>query len=98
MENHPGHPDRVLGVFSSPALATEAPRVQEVLGVGTWEEKAPGLSRSIKGSSQIGMAIDFLVFFWNTLRREFVKCSATLDATTMFLLAFFIDEDQECEA
>jgi hypothetical protein len=75
-------------VFSSPALAMEAPRVKEVIGLGTWEEKAPGLSRSIKGSSQIGMAIHFWGFFCNTPRREFVKCSATLDTSIIILLAF----------
>jgi hypothetical protein len=50
-ENHPGHPStklrdrpgRVLGVFSSLALAMEAPRVKQVIDLGTWEERSPGL-------------------------------------------------------
>jgi hypothetical protein len=42
-ENNPGIPRHVLGVFSSPAFAMEAPRVQEVIGLGTWEERTPGL-------------------------------------------------------
>jgi gamma-glutamylcyclotransferase (GGCT)/AIG2-like uncharacterized protein YtfP len=40
-ENNPGHPGPILGVFSSPALAMETPRVQEVIGSGTWEERTP---------------------------------------------------------
>jgi hypothetical protein len=47
-ENHPGLPGRLVGVFSSSALAMESPRIQEVRevlkskpGAGTWEEKNP---------------------------------------------------------
>jgi hypothetical protein len=39
-ENHPDRPGRILGIFSSPALAMEAPRVQEVIGSGNWEQRA----------------------------------------------------------
>ena len=42
-ENEPGHPGRILGVFPSPALAVEAPRVKEVICGGTWEERTSGL-------------------------------------------------------
>jgi hypothetical protein len=42
-ENNPGIPRHVLGVFSSLALAMEAPRVKELLGTGTWEERTPHL-------------------------------------------------------
>ena len=42
-ENNPDPPGRVLGVFSSPALAMEAPRVKEVIGPATWKERTPGL-------------------------------------------------------
>jgi hypothetical protein len=43
LENNPGVRNRVLGMFSSPALAMEAPRVKEMISSGTWEEKTPGL-------------------------------------------------------
>jgi hypothetical protein len=43
LENNPGVRNRVLGVFSSPALAMEAPRVKEMISSGTWEERTPGL-------------------------------------------------------
>jgi hypothetical protein len=49
-ENNPGRPGRLVGVFASPALAMEAPRVQEVRdilkskpGLGAWEERTSGL-------------------------------------------------------
>jgi hypothetical protein len=32
-ENHPGLPGRLVGVFSSPALAMESPRVKEMRDV-----------------------------------------------------------------
>lgn len=35
-------PGRVLGVFSSLQIAMEVPRVQEVIGDGTWQELNPG--------------------------------------------------------
>jgi hypothetical protein len=43
LENNPGVRNRVLGMFSSPALAMEAPRVKEMISSGTWEERTPGL-------------------------------------------------------
>jgi hypothetical protein len=36
-ENYPGRRNRGLGVFSSPVLAMQAPRVQEMNGLGTWQ-------------------------------------------------------------
>jgi hypothetical protein len=42
LENNPGVCNRVLRMFSSAALAMEAPRVKEMIGAATWEEKAPG--------------------------------------------------------
>jgi gamma-glutamylcyclotransferase (GGCT)/AIG2-like uncharacterized protein YtfP len=43
LENNPGVSNRVLGMFSSLALAMEAPRVKEMISSGTWEERVPGL-------------------------------------------------------
>jgi hypothetical protein len=42
-ENEPGLSARLVGVFSSPALVMEAPRVQQMNGLGTWQERTPGL-------------------------------------------------------
>jgi hypothetical protein len=42
-ENEPGHPGRLLGVFSSLDLAMKAPGIPQVIGVGIWEEKTSGL-------------------------------------------------------
>jgi hypothetical protein len=43
LENNPGVRNRVLGMFSSPALAMKAPGISQVIGVGTWEEKTSGV-------------------------------------------------------
>jgi hypothetical protein len=40
-ENNPGHPGRLVGVFSSLALAMQSGRIQEVIGAGTWQERTP---------------------------------------------------------